>query len=238
MKSPADQLRRLSLVASLAMSLALAGCGMGTVTTDTAGALAMTGRVHGGVQPISGATIQLFAAGTGGNGSLALSLLTNPVVTDSHSYFTLTGDYHCPSAGAQVYLVARGGNPGFPTSVNNQALVLLSALGNCGDLIANPNRFISVNEVSTVAAVYALAQFMTAYDHVGASATNNVGITNAFLDAQMLADTSTGMVPSLPSTLSIESGKLYALADAIVPCVNSDGTAACTTLFSAATLPG
>ncbi len=238
MTPSAELLRRISLFGSLALALVLSGCGVGTVTTETAGSLAITGSVHGGVQPITGATIQLFAVGASGNGSQASSLLTNPVVTDSHSYFTLTGDYSCPSANAQVYLVARGGNPGFSSSVNNRALVLLSALGNCGDLLANPNRFISLNEVSTVAAVYGLAQFMTAYDHVGASATNATGIANAFLDAQLLADTSTGLVPQLASNLSVEAGKLYALADVIVPCVNSDGGTACAPLFAAATPAG
>ncbi len=234
----AELLRRLSLFGSLTLVLVLSGCGVGTVTTETGGSLAITGSVHGGVQPITGATIQLFAVGTGGNGSQATSLLANPVVTDSHSYFRLTGDYSCPSASAQVYLVARGGNPGFSSNVNNHALILLSALGNCGDLLANPNRFISLNEVSTVAAVYGLAQFMTAYDHVGATATNTTGIANAFLDAQLLADTSTGLAPQLPSNISVESGKLYALADVIVPCVNSDGGTACAPLFAAATPAG
>ncbi len=232
------RLNRLCLLASLALPVVLAGCGAGTITTETAGTLAMTGHVHGGVQPIAGATIQLFAAGTNGNGSQSLSLLTHPVVTDSQSYFTLTGDYNCPSANSQVYLVARGGNPGYPGNVNNTALVLLSALGSCGNLIANPNAFISVNEVSTVAAVYALAPFMTAYDHVGSSTTNAMGITNAFLNAHLLSDTSTGMAPQLPSNLATETGKLYALADAIVPCVNSTGGSACTPLFTAATASG
>lgn len=238
MNSSAGLLRRLSLFGSMAVSLALSGCGIGTVTTQTGGSLALSGSVQGGVQPITGATIQLMAVGSAGNGSQSTNLLANPVVTDSHSYFSLTGDYSCPSADAQVYLVARGGNPGFTANVNNPALVLLSALGSCGDLIANPNRFISINEVSTVAAVYALSPFMTAYDHVGASATNTIGMRNAFLDAHLLTDTATGRVPLLPSNLSVESGKLYALADAIVPCVNSDGGTACTALFSAATPAG
>ena len=228
-------LRRISLFSSFALTLALAGCGIGTVSTETAGSLSITGSVHGGIQPITGASLQLFAVGTSGNGSQASSLLTNPIVTDSHGYFTITGDYHCPYANSQIYLAARGGNPGFTSNVNNAALVLLSALGNCGNLQANPNRFIALNEVSTVAAVYALAPFMTAFDHVGASATNSQGITNAFLDAQLLVDPSTGMAATLPANLSIESGKLYALADVIVPCVNSDGGTACAPLFKAAT---
>lgn len=238
MKPSVEHLRRLSFLGLFALASALAGCGIGSVTTETGGALAATGSVHGGVQPITGATIELYAVGTAGNGSQATSLLRSPVVTDSHSYFTLTGDYTCPSANTQVYLVARGGNPGYSTAVNNRALVLLSPLGSCSNLAANPNRFISVNEVSTVAAVYALAPFMTAYDHVGGSATNATGVANAFLNAQLLVDPATGLAPQLASNLAIESGKLYALADAIVPCVNSDGGTACNPLFTAASVNG
>jgi hypothetical protein len=229
-------LRRLSLFGSFALSLALAGCGVGTVSTaGSEGTFTMSGRVHGGVQPIAGASIQLFSTGTAGNGAPALNIMTNPVFSGSNSYFTLTGNYQCPTATSQVYLVARGGNPGLSGNVNNTASVLLAALGNCGALISNPNRFISVNEVTTVAAAYALAQFATGYDHISSSATNTVGVTNAFLDAALLADTSTGMAAQLPTNLSIEAGKLYALADAIVPCVNSSGGSACTPLFTAAT---
>ncbi len=238
MKFPAELQRRVTLFGSFALLIALAGCGTGVVSTATGGSLAIDGRAHGGVQPIAGATIQLFAAGNGGNGSQATSLLTNPVVTDRQGGFSLTGDYHCPSSNSQVYLAARGGNPGFSGSVNNRALVLLAALGNCGDLAANPSAFIQLNEVTTVAAVYALAQFTTAYDHIGGSPSNVVGIRNAFLDAHLLADPATGMGTVLPSNLAVESGKLYALADAIVPCVNSDGGSACTSLFAAATPSG
>jgi hypothetical protein len=238
MRLLADFLRRSSLLGVSLACLSLAGCGIGAVTTSGgATQLAITGNVHGGVQPVSGASIQLFAVGNAGNGSQATSLLQTPVYTDSHGAFTLTGDYTCPTSGSkEVYLAARGGNPGLSQGVNNQALILLSALGTCADLIVNPSRFISLNEVSTVAAVYALNPFISAVDHIGASATNIVGITNAFRNAQLLADPATGMAPQLPANLSTETGKLYALADAIVPCVNSDGTSACNALFTAATV--
>ena len=165
-----------------------------------------------------------------------MDLLTSSVVTDRYGSFTVTGDYTCPTASSQVYLVARGGNPGLLGNVSNGALVLLSALGSCGNLSAST--LIYVNEVSTVAAAYALAPFMTAYDHVGASATNSKGIANAFLNARLLANTATGQAAALPVTLAVETGKLYALADAIASCVNSDGTTGCAALFTASTPSG
>lgn len=222
----------------LPLAAALTGCGGGVANLTSPGTLAITGRVHGGIQPVSGASVELYSVGTSGNGSQATAILNHPVITDSNSYFSITGDYTCSSANEQVYLVVRGGNPGLVGSVNNPALVLMSALGRCTDLIGNPNAFVWVNEVSTVAAAYALAPFMTAYDHVGASATNTAGLNNAFLNAQLLANTSSGQVAALASNLKVEQNKLYALADALVPCVNSNGGPACSALFAAATQPG
>ena len=230
--------RFLPLLSTLPLAFALVGCGVGPVTGSAPGRLGISGHVHGGAQPVSGATIELYSVGRSGNGSLATNILTQPVTTDGNSYFSISGDYTCSSADEQVYLIARGGNPGFSIPVNNRALVLMSALGSCTDLIGNPNEYVWMNEVSTVAAVYALSPFMTAFDHVGASATNITGLTNAFLNAQLLSDTSNGEAASLASNLAIEQSKLYALADAIVPCVNSIGGNACTPLFTAATPTG
>ena len=234
----AQQLRSL-LPFSLLLPIVIAGCGAGSPTTRATGSLAINGHVHGGMQPVVGATVQLYAAGSAGNGSQAMPLLASPVLTDSHSSFALTGSYTCPSANTPVYLVARGGNPGFDGTVNNSALVLLTALGSCGSLAASPNQVLEVNEVTTVAAAYALAPFLTAFDHVGASATNTTGLANAFLNTQLLANSSTGLAPQLPSNLTTESGKLYALADALAPCVNSTGSGSpCGALFAAATPSG
>ncbi len=239
MNTATQLLRRFSpIVSFLPLLAALAGCGAGTLNQSTAGTLAITGGVHGGIQPVSGATVQLFAAGTGGNGSQAKNILSQPVFTDAFGGFSISGDYTCTSPTEQLYLVAHGGNPGFVGNVNNNALVLVSALGSCINLISNPNAYIYMNEVSTVAAAYALAPFMTGYDHAGASATNVTGITNAFLNAQLLANTSNGQAASLAKNLTIEQAKLYTLADAIAPCVNSNGGSACTPLFSAATPSG
>lgn len=230
--------RILPLLSVLPLAAAMVGCGVGTVTQSATGSFALTGHVHGGIQPVSGATIELYSVGTGGNGTVATNILTQPVTTDSKSFFSITGDYTCSSSDEQVYLVARGGNPGFVGTVNNHALVMLSALGSCTALINNPNAYVWVNEVSTVAAVYALAPFMTSYNHVGASASNKVGLANAFLNAQLLANTANGQTAALASNLIIEQAKLYALADAIVPCINSTGGNACTPLFTAATPAG
>jgi len=222
----------------------LTGCGadLSSVDTSSTGALALHGIVHGGQQPIANATIQLYTVGSTGNGSAAAPMILGaPVLTNSNGAFSISSgsgssavyDYACAHATDQVYIVATGGNPGLsPSTTNNSALVMMTALGNCGNL--NYNSYIAINEITTAAAAWALAPFMTGYADVGASSTNAKGIANAMLDAQLLANSSTGFVATLGSNLSIESGKLLAMADILATCVNSDGTTACSPLFSAA----
>src|ERR1700733_8040395 len=89
----------------------LAGCGYSRPTGANS-AVALTGSVHGGQQPVSGSTIQLYAAGTDGDGSVALPLLSSTVKTDSNGNFTIPAAYGCPSASSPVYVVASGGRPG------------------------------------------------------------------------------------------------------------------------------
>ncbi len=215
----------------------LAGCGIShdPMSASERG-LALEGRVQGGQQPVSGASIYLYAAGSAGAGAGATDLLVpHIVVTDASGNFGITGDYVCPAATTQVYLVARGGNPGLTYGANNPALGMMAALGNCGDLTSSTH--IVVNEVTTVASVWALSQFMRPGAVVGATATNTLGLKNAFATVNNLVDTSKGLAPglALPAGAVAESAKLYALADVLATCVNSDGGSACTPLFAAAT---
>jgi streptogramin lyase len=252
-----QQTKPAALAILLPMALALSGCGVAPGTTPaTTVTLHLNGKIRGGQQAVSGSTVQLYAVGNTGSDSPASPLIPSgqyylggvsgclssstqtcysSVISDSNGNFSITGDYTCPSSNTSVpvYLAATGGNPGLtPSTVYNSALVLVVALGPCNNLSSIPN--VVINEVTTVAAAWALAPFMSSYANVGSSSTNSLGIANAFLDAQLLANPQTGMATALPSTQTIETGKLYALADVIAPCVNSDGTTGCSTLFSAA----
>ena len=214
---------------------------MGTINTGGGGGtMSLQGKVHGGQQGVSGSSIQLYTVGTGILGTAATPMLTQAVSTDANGNFSITAAYTCGenSGGSpitssnQVYLVATGGDPG--VGENNAALTMVAALGPCSNLSAS--RYIFVNEMTTVAAAWALAPFATSPLNIAASGTNTLGITNAFLDAGLLVDTTTGAAPTnLPSNLTVETGKLAALADALASCVNSDGTTACGPLFTAAT---
>jgi sugar lactone lactonase YvrE len=97
---------------------------------------------------------------------------------------------------------------------------------------------VTVNELSTVATVEALAQFYSTGGNIGASATNTLGVANAIVNAQMLANLSTGVSPgaSVPANVMVNSAKLNSLADAFAACAVS--SAACTPLFTAATVGG
>ncbi len=250
----------LCLMAWLALGLlcgTLTGCGIGVRSEGTTATLGIQGLVRGGQQPVSGALIQLWAAGQTGNGSAATALVKSgqyylgggsgctpsgtqtcygAVYSDANGNFTITGDYKCPSATTQVYITVQGGNPGLTTGTNNASLLLVDALGSCGNL--SSSTFITIDEVTTAAAAWALGQFMDLNGNIGSSATNGTGLANAFLNASLLADPSSGYAASISSNLTVETGKLYALANAMASCVNSDGTAGCTALFQAATPSG
>lgn len=215
-------------------ALALAGCSLAGISAHPAPstALHLTGSAHGGQQPVSAAAIQLYATGSAGNASAATPLLTTPVLTDGNGAFNITAGYTCPSASAQVYIVATGGNPGLPGNAINPALTLVTALGDCGTLPSVPN--VSINEITTVAAAYALAPFASSVTAIGASATNSSGLRNAMQTAMMLADSYTGLTPSahLAPNATVESAKLTSLANVLAGCVNSDGGAPCAQLFT------
>jgi hypothetical protein len=213
----------------------LLGCGLQSASpSEVQPGVALLGHVRGGQQPVSGASIHLYAAGLSGVGAGAVDLLApNVVITDSSGGFSVTGDYACPGSSTQVYLVARGGNPGLGSGGNNPALLMMAALGDCEDLSSSTN--VTVNEVTTVAAAWALAQFMGSDAVVGSTASNAVGLKNAFAIARNLADTSKGIGPgALPTGAVTEPAKLYTLANVLAACVNSDGGAACAPLFAAA----
>ena len=189
------------------LCLALAGCSVDTVSLPslTPGA-ALSGTVHGGAQPISGAIVQLYAVGNTGNGSAATDILTGPqgvaplafTTTGLDGSFAITGDYSCPTNPATpVYITATTGNPGITGNVNNTAIALVAALGPCNALLsAGSSQKITINEATTVAAAWALSPFATSITSIGATSTNLAGITQAFAIASQLVDTSLGTSPN------------------------------------------
>jgi len=237
----------VSAVLLSAASLVLAGCSGFTSSTvpATVPGVALHGVLHGGQQPIANATLQLYAAGSTGYGSAypysaGTSLLgAHVVTTDATGSFTITGDYTCPTAATEVYLVGTGGNPG-PGQPVNSSIALMAALGPCGNLSASTN--VVINEITTVASVWALSPFMTGIANIGTSATNAQGLTNAFATVNKLVNIGTGAVsgPALPVGATVPVAKINTLADLLAACINSDGSTGsgtgCGNLFTAATV--
>ena len=227
--------RGLVSLAGLSTLGLLAGCGAGAARQVVPGP-AFQGSVHGGQQPVSGASIQLYAAGTGGYGSAASPLLSTAVSSDANGNFSISHLYSCPP-NSQVYLVASGGNPGLASGTNNAALALMVALGPCGNL--TPSTFVNIDEVTTVASVYSLAQFMSSGGgtKLGTSSGNALGLANAFATVNNLVNTASGRAPgpNLPTGATAPSSELNTLADLLATCVNTDGTTGeCSALLAAA----
>jgi hypothetical protein len=207
----------------------------------TVTSVAFQGQVLSGTTPVNGATLQLYAAGSAGNSSAATPMLTQTVITDGLGMFTLNGLYTCGqnssggtiSGSNQVYLVATGGTTSTTSTTSNPALTMVTAIGPCSNLATTP--FYTINEVTTAAAAWSLSSFSSSAINIGASSTNTLGISNAFLDAALLANPATGAPATLPTGLTIETGKLAALADALNSCTSSGS---CTPLFTAATPTG
>jgi hypothetical protein len=243
------------------LALTLCGCSAGlngmmssnSNPTNPVAGVTLAGRVHGGQNPVVGASVYLYAANTTGYGgqgikasagNASISLLTSAgnttedsnddyyVTTDANGAWSITGDYTCPSADSQVYLYATGGNPG---SGVNSAAGLLAGLGSCSSL--SSSTYAVINEVSTITTAYALAGFATNPTHVSSSGTTLAvqGVANAFATIPNLETLSTGLaLTTTPSGYgTAPQTKINTLANILAACVNSTGPSStpCSTLF-------
>ena len=193
---------------------------------------------------VVGARVYVLEANSSPEGAPSISLLTdeagNPadsighyVLTGEYGGFSIASRYRC-TPGRQVYVYARGGNSG--GDGENSAIGLMASLGTCpqsGDF-ANETPFIFVNEITTVAAAYAMADLAPDATHVSASpqAASRMGRT-----ASELASVSTGFVQDAAgdgARMDAVPAKIRTLANILSACVNSSGpsSAGCATLFA------
>lgn len=234
--------RVIGATSSLLVLLAT-GCSMSPSSGTSGFAMpALQGQVHGGQQGVVGSTITAYATGNAGYGSASRQLATT--TSGANGSFSLSAASQCQT-GDNVYIVATGGDPG-GTGANNSALAMMVGLGPCSG-ISNATK-VSMNELTTVASVWALAPFMADSAHVGTSATNPVGLANAFASITgKLVNTATGVVPSasLPTTVTLPTSEINTLADILAACINTvDGTApaahsgTCQTILAATAVNG
>jgi len=127
---------------------------VGTTGSTIYGAVSSAGTA------ITGAKVQLYAAGYTGYGSAPIAL-GSAVTTDSGGLFSVSGYVCTPAPADQVYLVATGGTEGSNSSSNSK-IALMTALGSCGSLpaaVTTSGAGAIVNEVTTIASTYALSGF-------------------------------------------------------------------------------
>jgi hypothetical protein len=237
--------------------MALCGCGgsssavvsgVGSNPKPNGPGLLFSGKAMDGQQPIMGARVYLFAANTTGYGAASVPLLVaaGTGYTDSLGGYTLTaqdgsfnipGGYTCKSTD-QLYVYVLGGNAGVGV---NSAIGELAALGGCPLTTQTTPSLVWVNEVTTIAAAYAIAGFATDATHVASSGTALAitDIANAFGAAANLAVPSTGAAQSvIPSgNASVPQSEIDTLANILAACIHSAGpsSSGCTTLFTNAT---
>ena len=196
---------------------------------------------------VVGAKVYVLQANTSGYGKPSVSLLTsrtgNPadsighyVLTGEYGGFSIAGDYTC-SAGRQVYLYVLGGNSGGNGS--NSAIGLIASLGACPEAgnFTTAAPFVFVNEVTTVAAAYAMAGIATDPTHVSSSETS--GGSTGMANAAILASVATGFANPRPDS-KVPRSKIHTFANILSACINSSAPTStnCTTLFTNARSDG
>jgi hypothetical protein len=261
-----------NLFALLASSIVLsAGCSNMSSTAPVVNSLSTTatlsGKVHGGNQPVSGATVTLWFAGQGLAGSTAVKAATT--TTDNAGSFSFTKDtlgghdgttpnWSCPSGGSPlVYVLSQGGNTqnnGVPGQTNTAAS-FIALFGDCPTITGAS--FVYLSEVTTVATMATVAQFFNPADNsIKADSTGQQRLIMLNLPntVAILADAATGLANASKSlaatgggsiasgvalTATPEAAKINTLANIISACVNGATSAApaCGTLFSAAAPP-
>jgi hypothetical protein len=252
----------ISLAIAAAVSLSalglLSGCGIGTETAETQTAVsAISGTVHGGQSPIQGAVVVMYSTNPAATTYGAAGVVVGQGTSDVNGNFIISPSVTattCPAT-QQAYLVAIGGYPSGSSSLNNTSSTLVAALGPCSG-VGSATRAI-INEVTTVAAAYALSGFATtsAYGttgytvNVSAPAANNattasltaaLGLPHAFVNAATLANATIGQANSQTSNSvagttvngSVPLAEINTLADILQSCVNgATGNASCVSLY-------
>jgi hypothetical protein len=255
-----------SLLLLLASSaLFTAGCSnmMSTATGSNlvSNAKSIKGKVHGGSQPVSGATVKLYFAG---QSSAPTEAATTTSAADGTFAFTNSGTtgqpengniYSCPtSTNPLVYVIAKGGNTlgdGNATE-SNTAAAFMGIYGDCGQLTSSD--FIELNEVTTVATMLAVQQYFD--PNAEGLTADGTGVAKIAIDATPatianLANTATGValtstnIPGIHGltgatvTATPESSKINLLANILTSCVNNASASAtnCTVLFASAVPP-
>jgi len=205
------------LACALVCALALA--------TSVVRAADLAGSVQGAAKPIAGATVTLYAAGTGAPTQLAQAR------TDDRGAFKLI--YGAAPADSVLYVIASGGTPKAASGNGpNDAIALLAVLG------GTPPKNVVVNELSTIASVWTSAQFLKRDALSGAK----LGLRIAAGNVPNLVHLETGgLGPVIQDPLNSSQTPTLAtfntLANLLAGCITRVHGDACSKFFAVATPP-
>lgn len=233
---------RLALLA--ASTIFVTGCAnMATSAPDVnpfSSAATLKGAVHGGNQPVAGATVNLWYAGQSISGPtnppvLAATTTTSNDGTGSFSFVkdpdnqTTTGNhFSCPTneSSPLVFVVAKGGNTvnDGDTSKNNTAAAFIAIYGDCNTLAGTHN--IVISEATTVATLAAVQQF---FDPVTETIRNDgTGQQKPIVDQipstiALLANLTTGTA-NTATTIPAATGVVNTIKNNVNPAVSVTAT--------------
>ena len=234
--NPAESVQRQILLPVLLLAsssvLLLSGCSsaftLGGPSAGESKVVELSGKVHGGNFPVTGATINVYEIGAypgtgptntghttaGYNAALTTALATTTTDSGGNWGFSvaLGNSFTCANSADELYLVATNGNPGLAPGTSNPALIQTSVAGPCSAPFSST---IDIDEVTTVATEFALAGFSTSYLNLGTSATNTTGLINAFATVPNLVNLSTSSVTQ-GSYGSVAEGNAWAVAPAYI----------------------
>jgi hypothetical protein len=199
--------------------------------------------------PFVGSVISFGSRAFSDAGYLALNGTTQTVTASSPTSFSIVPTVTVTGTGTTSGFAIVGG-------VDNPAIVNIAVLGNCpgtGAEFNGPVTFVYIDEVSTIAAAYALQAFGTGFNAIGAPSTNLAGIQYAAINAGQLYNInnnyqSGGVALSVTNYVGNSNGivpqaTIDTLGNILSACVDSTNTASttstqCTTLFNTATSNG
>ncbi len=159
--------RRLAemFVLALFSLFGVSGCGIGAGDAASATAVpgvSIKGHVHGGAFPIQQALVTLMETQSTGYGQPGKVL--EQVKSDKNGYFTFDSNWTC-DAGQYAYMVVSSGHTIASATTSNNNVLQVGVIGACSTDLATAAEINGVNvflsELSTVAAAYALGNFIT-----------------------------------------------------------------------------
>jgi len=256
--SPFMSASLISGIAALGLCL-LSGCGVGALdpggvtATGNSSSNNMGGILHGGPNPVVGASITLYTTTSGGYGATANVVATTTTDGSGSFNFVLpTNVAACPS-GEYAYVGAYSGSTG--TFTNNTSSLLMVPIGLCDSNYTTTDNagvytntytgsYLWIDELTTAVSAYTLGNFMTVTNggviNIGAPANNHstasastpsaAGLAHAFENALALVDIHTGQPAaythggtSLATGGVIPDAEIYLLGNILQACVNSNG---------------